>query len=387
MEKTNNSPFLELLKEENLKKIKITDDLIPTFKIVIYKIDDYFKKNNLLEARNWKYFFERFLLSSSEEQMSMRVENETKEGIGGRYDKDNKKLSIVKPDDIYAFCHEFIHFLVMHDSNSFNSKISDSSFFNEGMTEYLSSCIMSGGNHSLYVREFNMAEFYCKITQTKNPFVYFLNDKFAFDDDYYAPINLIRNAERFQNENSLDSYLNIQREIIRNGLDDYEINTFDDFINIITIINQRPGFDGEYIDTIFEKISDNYIENLGLSQEQNVMIKKKLIRFCKVSNKYQLYGDNEVTEYLIDDLHIAFDKDGNHYNDFPLNGKRTNGQCGFDPSKGVISIVHRDKRYQIDANKMNCKNWKLVYEKYFQQLKNELQIIENQPINKSSYRH
>ena len=382
----NNNPFLNLLREQNLTKIKIDKELIPIFKIVISKISDYFLQNNLMDVKDWNSFFESFLITNNSEQIYIKLGriSENNEPVGGEYSKDKKIIAINQINSnidslCSALCHEFIHFLVMHDSNSLKAKISDSSFFNEGMTEYLTGCIMGRGNCSSYFKEYEMAEFYCKIT--KNPFAYFLNDKFSFDDDYYAPSNLIRSSVRFQHDNKLESYLSIQRKIINNGLDDYSINSFEDFVNIVTIINQRPMFDGEYINYIFEKIVDKYTKKLNLSEQQKIGIKDKLNTFCKISNKYQLYGENDVAEYLIDDLHIAFDKKGNDYNDFPLDGINKRGQISFD---GVSKIItHRDKNYIINIEKMNCKNWKVVYDKTYNTLKNEFDLLNMQTMEDS----
>ena len=383
----NNNPFLALLKEQNLTKIKIDKELIPIFKIVISMMSDYFVANDLINVKDWNSFFEKFLLTNNEEQLYIKLGNigGNVEPVGGEYSKEKKIIAINKVNDdinrlCSSLCHEFIHFLVMHDSNSLNAKISDSPFFNESMTEYLSGCIMGTGNTSYYFREYEMAEFYCKIA--KNPFSRFLNDKFAFDDDYYAPINLIRSSQRFQNDHKLDSYLSVQRQIISRGLDDYSINSFEDFVNIVTIINQRPRFDGDYINTIFERIIDKYVTNLNLNEQQRTDIMNKLITFCKVSNKYQLYGENEVAEFLIDDLHIAFDKKGQYYNDFPLDGINKRGQISFD-GISKITVTHKDKNYIIDTGKMNCRNWKVIYNKTYAVLKKEFDLLDMQAMNNS----
>ena len=385
---TNNqkdNPFLYLTNDDVIKNIKIDSELIPAFKIVMAKINDYFSKNGLMIVKDWNSFLERFLINDGPEQVSIKGEILSNETYGGIYlKKENKiKVNLYDPNSetisftylCNSLCHEFIHFLVMHDSNSLNHRISDSSFLNEGMTEYLTGCIMGGGNSSLYFKEYQMAEFYCKLT--KNPLASFLNDKFAFEDDYYAPGNLIRCCQRFMNNNDLDSYLGIQREIILQGLKEYSVNSFDDFVNIISIINQRPMYDGEYTDYIFDNIANKYIETLNIDDQQKTNIKNKLIVFCKISNKYHLYGENEVSEFLIDDLHIAFDKKGNNYNDFPLNGTRERGQIGFD-GVSKITVIHRDEKYEISTENMNCINWKPIYDKTYGEVKNEITSLSNQ---------
>ena len=379
------NPFLDLLKEQNLTKIKIDKELIPFFKIVISKISDYFSQNNLINVKDWKSFFNSFLLTNNNEQIYIKLGSigENVEPIGGEYSKEKKVIAINQINSnsdmlCSSLCHEFIHFLVMHDSNSFNAKVSDSSFFNEGLTEYLSCLIMGRGSNSNYFRELEMAEFYSKIT--KNSLAFFLNNQFAFSDNYYTPSNLIRSSEKFQNDKRLDSYLNMQREIINRGLDDYNIDSFEDFVNIVTIINQRPRFDGEYIDYIFKKVVDKFIAKMNLSELQINNVSDKLIKFCKISNKYQLYSDNEVAEYLIEDLHIAFDKKGKHYNDFPSNGEHARGQTMTDMYHNRIEVIHRDKKYVIDITKMKCRNWKIIYDKIYNDLKKEFDLLNMKTI-------
>ena len=375
-----NNPFLNLLKEDNLNKIKIDKELIPAFKIVISKISDYFLQKGLMETKDWNSFFNNFLLTDNSEQVCIKLGliGEGKEPIAGQYNKEKKIIAIESSNNIKYLCsnlcHEFIHFLVMHDSNSLSAKVSDSSFFNEGLTELLTMRVMNGDNkfstYSSYFKEIEMAEFYLKITN--NAFFYFLNDRFAFEDTEYAPSNLIRSSNKFQEDNKVDSYLSIQREIILDGLKDYNINSFEDFVEIVTIINQRPKFDGEFINYLFEKIVDKYIEKLYLNEQDVISMKDKLMKFCKISNKYQLYGDNGVQEYLIDDLHIAFDKKGEHYNDFPLDGINKSGQVMTSMYHNRIEVTHRDKKYIIDTTKMKFRNWKPIYDSYLEKISKEI---------------
>lgn len=53
----NDNPFLNLLNEDVIKNIKIDSELIPAFKIVISKINDYFSKNGLINIKDWDSFF------------------------------------------------------------------------------------------------------------------------------------------------------------------------------------------------------------------------------------------------------------------------------------------------------------------------------------------
>ena len=64
------NPFLDLLKEQNLTKIKIDKELIPIFKIVIAKLSDYFLRNNLMSVKDWKSLFHTYLLNNKKTNLS-----------------------------------------------------------------------------------------------------------------------------------------------------------------------------------------------------------------------------------------------------------------------------------------------------------------------------
>ena len=138
---------------------------------------------------------------------------------------------------------------------------------------------------------------------------------------------------------------------------------------------KRPYFDGQYIDSLFERITDKYLMFSDFKEEEKDNIKQALLIFCKLSNKKELYGDNEVAEFLIDDLHIAFDKQANHYNEYPLSGNVKRGQVGFDGQ--YINITHKDKMYKIKLEDMKCKNWSIIYDEYLNQLENMIHNSKN----------
>ncbi len=372
-----NSPFLNLLTEENIKKINIDSSLIPIFKIVITKIDAYFKKNNLMDAKDWDAYFKKYLLSNGTEQLTIRLINESEESIGGEYRRDRHEMTVhpLNKENIdsicSSFCHEFIHFLVMHDLSFLDDRFSDSRILNEGMTEYLTMNIMNLKTFSLYLNEIKMAKFYSLINQNKNPFFYFLNDKFTPNYNIHAITNIIRSSERYYHDSSLNSVMQVQREIINHSLDNFPLNSFDDFVNLLTIINNRPYFDYQYINIIFENIIDRYIMLNYLNNIDKDILKEKLMRFCLVLNKAQIYGNNEIAEYLLGDLYIAFDKKGKYYNNILLN----DGGIYTDIGRNVIVVTNNGKRYTININDMKCKNWQVIFEDYYKTLKKELPDI------------
>lgn len=381
MENIIDSPFLELISDENIKKLKIDNELIDEFKSVIKKIDKFFKENNLMDVRDWRSFFNKYLLTNSDEQVSICFNEYDNNSWGGCYNKNDKMISVRKKDK-NALCHEFIHFMVMHDSNSLNRKVSDSRFLNEGMTEFLTGCITGNGNSSLYIHEYEIAKFYCAMTKRNNPILHFLKDEYAFDDNLYGPLNLERDTLRFDKKENYDNLLQIQRTILCYGLESFNINSFDDFVEIVSAVNKRPKGDNQYIDGIFEKIVDKYLTTLDIDGSLYEVIRKQLLDFCKISYKFNLYGDKAVSEYKIDDIFIAFDSNGNHYGEFPLSGKNHRGGILTDSDK--IVITHTDKKYKIDRKEMDFRRWDNVYYDYYNKLKSYLDVTDNYSSDNSS---
>ena len=122
--KIENDPFSKLLSPDTIKRIDIDEELKPIFKDIIIKIRNYFIKNDLISTKDYDDFFEKFLL---DRKLKIRFskENELINYTGGIYIKD-KNVILMEPNiqrnKVFAhtLCHEFLHFLVMADSNKLN---------------------------------------------------------------------------------------------------------------------------------------------------------------------------------------------------------------------------------------------------------------------------
>ena len=55
------------------------------------------------------------------------------------------------------------------------------------------------------------------------------------------------------------------------------------------------------------------------------------------------------------------------------------GQIGFD-GVSKITVTHRDKTYVINMEKMNCKNWKEIYDKAYNDLEKKIDLLTMQTI-------
>lgn len=378
-----NNPFLNLLKEENLNKIKIDKELISVFKIVIAKMSDYFLQNNLIDAKDWNSIFQTYLLTKNDSQYTIKYGNfEDMEWCGGKYVKKDFKILIKenRPETLYeTLCHEFIHFLVMVDSNSLNWKLSDACILNEGLTQLLTIDILNIKDNLTYIEEVQLAEIYCELSKDKEPIKQFLCDKYTFEDESDIQ-NIGIRSRYYENNHDKYSYGDVQKYVIRNSIDINSIDSISSYISLVNILRKRRNPDFEYIDSLFDAITDNLVSKMESDEDSKKYLKTKLINFQKSADYSQMCGNNEVAIYLMNDLRIAFDQKGNHYVDFPSDGEHARGQTMTDMYHNRIEVIHRDKKYVIDTTKMKCRNWQTIYDSYLEEIIKE--INEDNKINK-----
>ena len=58
--------FVDVIKEENLKKINIDERLVEAFKLAMVKMQEYFNKHNYANGIKYTQFFNKYLLEDSE---------------------------------------------------------------------------------------------------------------------------------------------------------------------------------------------------------------------------------------------------------------------------------------------------------------------------------
>lgn len=350
----NTDPFSKLLRDENMKRINIDEKLQPYFKNIIIKIRNYFIKNDLMYVKNYDEFFSEYLFDS---KLTIRLasKDELPVHARGKYEKDKNQILIseglVSP---YVLCHEFIHFLVMADSNKLNWCPSQINFINEGYTELLVSEINNIFPQA-YIENVNMIKFLNLFSKNKNEAIKaFLKDKFAFGDEYmWTDIN------RYSENIDTNSYRSIQRKIISTLIDNSNINSNEDYIQIINILKQRPSFDKKYMEEYFMNLNKRFLENINLSTNERIM--KLLNRYCSASYKAQVFGDREVVEFDFDDISGSFDINGEVYGDFP-NG----GVTSF--STQYIELVHNKKKQRYSLEGLEGTNWVNEFDKAKEEL-------------------
>lgn len=372
----NSNPFLELLKNDNIAKMKIDKDLIPIFKIAISRISDFFEKKNLLNAKDWHEIFERKLLTNSDEQYKIQFINSfTTEG--GIFNKKNKIIGIDNRDKgnenelVYNLCHEFVHFLVS-TTDCYAYSVTDSLILNEGLTDYLTMQILNRQYGAVaYYQYAEIAKLYCALSGEQKAFLCFLNKEYTYENENSYQQILMYSNFYYNNRDRL-SLVKIQREIINNLLDFQSIDSLDTLISTVEKLNNRLFYDPDYISQIYDKLVESYLFNNDFSDDFE--LKDMLINFCHIANKAFLYGNNEVFEFVIDDIVLSFDKNGKNYSrDFPQDGEKK-GQYGFNPYDNTINIFHKDKEYTININEIQFKNWSTIYDDFLRKI---IELLKN----------
>lgn len=334
------NPFSNILKPENMKTINIDEKAIPVFEKTIRKIEKYFVTNNLLNVKDFENFFSEYLLNNNLEIRYADIE-ELPEGSGAVYDKDKKRILLSGVGNskmqINTLCHEFIHFMVMADSNKLSWCPSKINFINEAYTELLTSEITEM-NPQCYLKGIDMVKFFNLITGNQTDWQKsFLRDEFNMGDEYLW--NNVNNIS-LKNEN-IESYRQIQREIINRCIDTWRIDSIDSYLKIIDILSQRASFDKEFMTDYFNRLNKTFIENMQISDNQDLI--NLLNNYCKVSYYAKKCGNSPIEEYEIEDISGAYDKDGNIYGDFP------DGGTSFSPNK-KFEITHnkQTKIYSLE---------------------------------------
>ena len=358
------SPFLKLLEPENLSKINIEAELIPIFKKVIIKINDYFIENDLMDAKDWDSFFEKYLLTPNDSQHSIKKDPQCRTKCAcGEYYRDSKEI-IVTSVDSKILCHEFIHFLVMADRTKYKLKVEDYTAFNEGMTERLAILVMGGVQNSLigaYQDEVELAGFYCSLSGKRSPFKYFLNNEFYFDYDKQKWQQAWRWAAKFFRFHDDYSRNSLQRFITDNALKDYVITSFDEYLDFVYKFNNHSYyFNKNEYQIVINKIIERYITNLNFSEENKQLLRQKMMSLAFLSKRVQKYGSIDAFECDIDGQLLTFSRDGKHLRDLFRTQTHKPVQIQIDQHNNVAIVTYDGKTYEMN---FECKNYQREYER------------------------
>ena len=367
--------FINLLTEENLAKINIDPRLVDSFKRVMKKLQVYFNSNGYTSERDYQAFFNEYLLNpDNTKNLSLFLNDEpSKIGAGGFYTNDGKRICIDesnsrKDENLDStLCHEFIHFLVMRgiiNEQYADPQIRFGGFINEALTEMLNRQMYP--NSGAYEPQVSMMGFANLLSNNVNNYSMFLRGN--IDAKGYGASawnNFVANAKAYQSKwkgkpflmadaRKDELYINAQRELIKSKISVHLIKSFSDYTEKIDILMQRPAPDLEYMETFFENMDINLLNNLGLrNPELSSILKQKLQEYREISSSYAKYGNKDIYEFEILGRKIGIDKDRNLYgaNGLPY-------QATWNPNTGTYEFKTGNESVKLDISQIDFKNWK-----------------------------
>jgi|GEM_PF-3454960 len=333
--------FLNLINDEILNKISIDPRLIPSFKRVMKRHQAFFDANGYNNKKDYKAFFEMFLLTDNPDvKFQLQVNDEpSKMGAAGFYAKNENRLVIDEkyinsnPEELDSILsHEWIHFIVMHglDLNYSSKEIFYGGFINEALTEMMNQLIYP--NSRSYKPQVSMLTFANVLTNNINNYGLFLtgnidakitsaswNNFYIYAQTYHTELKdqSYKMDEAIKNEN----YIKAQRELIKTNIHSHLIKDFDTYIEKLSFLNNRPVKDDEFINNFIDTMENNFINSLRISNSNlKKILKTNLEKIREIQEKLDMHDDKEVCSFEYKGHIISIDKDMNYYSEKPLYG-------------------------------------------------------------------
>ncbi len=360
--------FVDLLTEENLAKIDIDLRLVDCFKRVADRLQTYFNANGYTSQRDYKKFFEEYLFKDMDSKLKIIASNEpSKMGAGGFY-RHNQGVTEIHIDETYLnnektldsiFCHEFIHFLVMRELDVAeypDSEIKNGGFINEALTEMLTQQIYP--NSKSYQPQVDMLKFANLLTGNVNNYSLFLRGKVDCKGGASAWKNFFSSANAYQyswedkgfvmrQAINDPNYINAQRYIIQANIFPHLISSFSDYRKWVSVLQQRPVSDNDFIDKLFTDMDRSLVSNLGLKNENLKDIAyRQLLEYRQISAALSMYDGKDVYEFEIAGQKGAIDKDRNLYGKVALSSYSSS----WNPNTGIWELKVGNENLKLDIN-------------------------------------
>lgn len=292
--------FTYFTKEEVISKLDIDSRLVESFERVMRKIQIYFNANEYTSERNYKEYIEKHFINSGTNNMRIYVDKMDINDVRGFYNPNKNCICISeellnKSDEELdsTLCHEFIHFLVMHELEYNDSKVSYYTFLNEALTEMLTQQMYSNSN--AYDAQVKMHKFTNLISNNVNNYSLFLKGGIDASISSNEWKNYLSYTHNFQNDFNQkgyishkeavnnDNYINAQRYMIQLFLNVRNIKTINDYIDVIKKIDNRPVEDETYMNNYIDKLDNSFVNSFKISDSN---IKLLLINKLKELRKY-----------------------------------------------------------------------------------------------------
>lgn len=298
-------------------------------------------------------------------KLRIRVSDEpSKIGAAGLY-IHNQEITEIHIDETYLnneetldsiFCHEFIHFLAMRELDSVeypDPEIKNGGFINEALTEMLTQQIYPNSNS--YQPQVNMLKFANLLTGNVNNYSLFLRGKVDCKggasawNNFYASANAYQLScadKKFLMRDAINdsNYISAQRCIIQANISSHLISSFSDYRKWVSILQQRPVSDNDFIDKVFTDMDRSLVSNLGLKNEnlKDIMY-RQLSEYRQISSALSMYDGKDVYEFEIAGHKAAIDKDRNLYGMGIYSSS-------WNPSTGIWKLKVGDENLELDIN-------------------------------------
>ncbi len=375
-------PFLYLTQPDILDKINIDPRLREAFVNVMEKMDAYFYANGYYKLKDYKKFFCDYLIGKD---FSILCNDEpSKIGADGfyRWDKkgivvDTSCLSSKRLEGV--ICHEFIHFIVMHDLDPkrHSADIVDGGFFNEAFTQMLTLQIFPGS--SAYEPQVKMVTFANLLGNSVNDYSWFLRGFIqgpsrawlyyrAYANQYFEKFKGkgYRLCEAVEDEN----YIKAQRYAIET-FDKYKKTIgFDEYIELLDNLEERPVKDEEFINCYLADKESSLIRSVyGFASSAEKYLLNQFKNLKRLRSLATEYGDTPVHRFNYHGRSLAVDKDGKIYGNYTSN-QRESFSIGHNYNTGVVTVTCNGETISFDLSKLYYINYETAYRKKVEQIKN-----------------
>ena len=296
--------FIDLTKDESIKKMVIDERLMPAFKIVMKNFQKYFNDMGYTNSRDYKTFFEQHLLHPYCKFLIRCNKRPSliSEGCNGFVDFENQEIVIdesllgSQTNVIDTLTHEFIHFLI-HINNHKENDIIYYPPIDEAMTEMLTLKILPMTDQS-YFYQIEMLKIWYLLNDKEINFKDFLNKgkmphmEFIFKSmfcDYHIESE---NKGLYGEDNIL--YVKMQRFLLNNY--DINIKTLEEYKKLVYKLANRPVKDIYFMNKYYKNMERNLAYNLNITDKN---IYDRFMLFIKEYRKILEYLSNKKTKKYI----------------------------------------------------------------------------------------
>lgn len=339
------TPFLDILKPENLKKVKIDSVLIPYFVRAMFKMQQYFEEKGLLNANHYGLYFEKLLLGKNPYTIMLS------DNVWGNFDGDfNKSYRTIRINRDYfekqilkengsetieaLLCHEFIHFLVLADlpfieqtngtfvqtpARHVHPGATHIIFLNEAYTQALTKCIYPNSVPA-YEDEVNMLRLIQNVFNVEeDDFFAFLRGQMPGVTEHSSEFGVVLNylnmywkEGKFQGgpakENkyykaAVDTLVKMFTDNVKREIETFSFeNTTEFLIRILPLRDALPLSEWHNSEKLVEQLNSLYVKKFAQVYDMPAEIERQMNKdINRMAELLSMLANNGSHYYLLDD--------------------------------------------------------------------------------------